>query len=104
MTQSANHVANEQQTIRYRLWMAGQLWAVSAIDAHGVRHSVEVTAGSIFEAAAKALTALTQNGWTEPLDSGTRLEVEVQPPAVAHIVTVFQPATLADNSDNNAPQ
>ena len=84
--------------------MAGQLCAVSAFDAHGIRHCVEVTAESIFEATAKALALLKQNGWTQPVSSGTRLEVEVQPPAVAHIVTVIQPATLADDSDNYEPQ
>ena len=84
--------------------MAGELCVVSVIDAHGVRHSVEVSAESIFEVAAKALAVLKHNGWTQPAGSETRLVVEVQPPAVAHIVTVIQPATLVDESDDNEPR
>jgi hypothetical protein len=64
---------------------------VTATDARGVRHSVEVTAESLFEAAALAVDALRRSSLIEqPPGPGTKLEVEVREPSVKHIVTVAQ--------------
>jgi hypothetical protein len=55
---------------------------VSLTDPKGVRHAVDVTAESLHEAAAMALVVYKQNGWTDPVGSAARLEVEVREPAV----------------------
>jgi hypothetical protein len=56
----------------------------------GVQHSVEVSADSLFEAAALGLGLLQRNGWVDALGPATRLEVEVSEPVVKHEVTVQQ--------------
>jgi hypothetical protein len=70
--------------------MAAQTCTVSVTDSRGIRHSVEITAESLFEAAAMALAAFRKDGWTEPPGPATRLEIEVKPPVVRHTVTVQQ--------------
>ena len=57
-------------------------------------HTVEVSAESLYEAAALGLGELRRNGFLESAPSnGTRLEVEIRQPAVRHIVTVQQTLT-----------
>jgi len=51
---------------------------------------VDVTADSLFEAAATALAIFKKDGWTDPVGSAARLEVEVREPAVTHTVSVLQ--------------
>jgi hypothetical protein len=58
--------------------------------ASGVRHSVEVTADSLYEAAALGLALLRKDGWTEAIAPGTELEVQVRQPAARHTVTLAQ--------------
>ena len=70
--------------------MAIQTCSVTVTDARGVRHTVDVTAESLFEAAALALTTLRSDGWTDPVGPATKLDVEVRPPAVRHSVSVLQ--------------
>ncbi len=56
----------------------------------GVVHSVEVTAGSLYEAAALGLSLLRQDGWVDPAAQGTKLEVQVREPATTHTLSVAQ--------------
>jgi hypothetical protein len=56
----------------------------------GVRHSVEVTAESIYEAAALGVTALKSDGWADAIAPGTELEIQVREPATSHRLTVHQ--------------
>jgi hypothetical protein len=56
----------------------------------GVRHSVEVTAESIYEAAALGVSALKSDGWADAIAPGTELEIEVREPATCHRLTVQQ--------------
>jgi hypothetical protein len=63
---------------------------VSFAGRSGVRHSVEVTAESIYEAAALGVSALKNSGWTDPIAPGTELEVQVREPATSHRLTVQQ--------------
>ena len=63
---------------------------VTLTDVRGVKHSVDVTAESVFEAAAVALAALRHSQWLDTPARASRLEVAVQPPVVRHIVTVEQ--------------
>ena len=63
---------------------------VSFTGPSGVRHSVEVIAESIYEAAALGVSALKNSGWAGTLVPGTELEVEVREPATCHRLTVQQ--------------
>jgi hypothetical protein len=49
----------------------------------------EVTAESIYEAAALGVSALN-SGWVDAIASGTELEIEVREPATRHRLTVQQ--------------
>jgi hypothetical protein len=70
--------------------MAVQTCSVTFIDPPGIRHTVDVLADSLFEAAALGLLALKKDGWTGPVGPATKLEVEVRAPAVKHVVSVLQ--------------
>jgi hypothetical protein len=63
---------------------------VSFTGTSGVRHSVEVTGGSIYEAAALGVSALKSDGWAGAIAPGTDLEVQVREPATCHRLTVQQ--------------
>ncbi len=54
---------------------------------NGVRHTVEVQAESLFEAAALGLAALKHDGWVPPPGKAARLEVFVME-QVKHTVSV----------------
>jgi hypothetical protein len=59
-------------------------------DLEGVRHSVEVTAESVYEASALALAALSKHEWVEKVGPGTRLEIQILEPGVTHLLLVAQ--------------
>ena len=64
---------------------------VTLTDSRGIRHSVEVTAESLFEAGVLAVTAFRKAGWVEEAPGlASRLEIEVREPAVKHTVTLAQ--------------
>ena len=56
----------------------------------GVRHGVDVTADSLYEAAIVSLSLLKKDGWVEPIAPGTRLEIQVRHPATTHSVSLAQ--------------
>jgi hypothetical protein len=56
----------------------------------GAATSVELTANSLYEAAALSLAMFRKDGWTEPVGQGTELEVLVSQPATKHVVTIAQ--------------
>jgi hypothetical protein len=60
---------------------------VSFVGPSGLRHSVEVAAESVYEAAAVGISMLRHDGWTDALALGTKLEVQVREPAVSHTVS-----------------
>jgi hypothetical protein len=70
--------------------MAAKACTVSATDARGLRHSVEVLADSLYEAATLGLRVLRDAGWVDTFGPMTRLELQVRTPAVTHQVTVQQ--------------
>jgi hypothetical protein len=51
---------------------------------------VQVTAESIYEAAALGVSALKNGGWVDAIAPGTELEIEVREPATCHRLTVQQ--------------
>jgi hypothetical protein len=60
---------------------------VSVADIEGVEHSTEVTAASLYEAVAAALTSLRKDAWVGEIGRGlTTVKVEVQQPPVTHEV------------------
>ena len=70
--------------------MALQTCTVSFTGPSGVRHSVEVTAESIYEAAALGVSALRKGAWADAIAPGTELEIQVREPATCHRLTVRQ--------------
>jgi hypothetical protein len=56
----------------------------------GIRHSVDVTAESVYEAAALGVSALRASGWADAVALGTELEVQVREPPTCHRITVQQ--------------
>ena len=70
--------------------MALRTCTVSFAGPSGVRHSVEVTAESIYEAAALGVSALKNSVWTDAIAPGTELEIQVREPATCHRFTVQQ--------------
>jgi hypothetical protein len=63
---------------------------VSFTGASGTRYSIEVTAVTLYEAAALGLSQLRKAEWGEVIAPGTKLHVQVKAPAVAHELTVLQ--------------
>jgi hypothetical protein len=63
---------------------------VSFTGTSGVRHSVDVTAESVYEAAALGVSALRRNGWADAVALGTELEIQVREPPTCHRITVHQ--------------
>lgn len=68
--------------------VAVRLCTISFKSATGISHSVEVEAGTLYEAAGLGLARLKKDGWVEGLGPGTRLEIAVREPATHHIITV----------------
>jgi hypothetical protein len=63
---------------------------VSFIGQRGVRHSVEVTADTLFEAAAQAVDMFKQSEWADVIGPSTELSVAVKHPETTHLVTLAQ--------------
>lgn len=70
--------------------MALRTCTVSFVDYRGIRHSVDVTAETLFEAAAAGIAAMNQSEWCEGIGPGTPVDVEVRAPAVKHQLTLLQ--------------
>jgi hypothetical protein len=56
----------------------------------GVRHSVDVTAESVYEAAALGLSLLRRDEWANQIAPGTPIEITACEPATSHIVSLAQ--------------
>jgi len=60
---------------------------VSVSDIRNIEHSVDVTAETLYEAAAAALSALQNDNWVEEIGQGpTKVSIMVQQPAIRHEV------------------
>ena len=51
----------------------------------GIRHSVDVTAESVYEAAALGVSALRKSGWADAVALGTELEIHVREPPTSRV-------------------
>jgi hypothetical protein len=60
------------------------------MDSAGIRHSVEVAAESLYEAAALAVNEFRRHPWTEGMEPGavTRLAVSVNAPEMTHELSI----------------
>jgi hypothetical protein len=63
---------------------------VSFKDVRGIRHSAEVEADSLYEAAVLGVRRLNEDPWREPIGPATVLEVEVRNPGTVHALTFQQ--------------
>jgi hypothetical protein len=70
--------------------MALKLCAVSFTDLRGIRHTADVEAESLYEAAVQGIRRLYQDPWIERIGPGTKLEVEVREPSARHVLSVDQ--------------
>lgn len=63
----------------------GRTCRVSFVDAKGTKHTAEVVADSLYEAALSGLKAIS-DGWDEEPEAGTPNTVSIVPPE--HVVTL----------------
>jgi hypothetical protein len=63
---------------------------VSFVGPSGIRHSVEVEAETLYEAAVLAVTRFRQDIWGEAVTASTTLDVEVREPSTQHSLTLQQ--------------
>jgi len=63
---------------------------VSFRGASGIRHSIDVEAETLYEAAVMAVTRFRRDIWGEAVAAGTTLEVEVREPSTKHSLTLQQ--------------
>jgi hypothetical protein len=56
----------------------------------GMRHSVDVTAESVYEAVALGVSTLRESGWADAVALETELEIQVREPPTCHRITVHQ--------------
>ena len=61
---------------------------VSFTGPSGVCHSVDVTAESVYEAAALGLSRLRSDEWADQIAPGTPIEITVREPATTHTVSL----------------
>jgi hypothetical protein len=71
-------------------FVAVRACVVSFTGVSGIRHSVEVTAESLYEAAVLAVTRFRQDIWGEAISSGTKLDIEIRDAATTHSITLQQ--------------
>jgi len=64
--------------------------SVSFRGVSGIRHTVEVEAETLYEAAVIAVSRFRQDIWGEAVASGAVLEVEVREPSTKHSLTLQQ--------------
>jgi hypothetical protein len=77
--------------------VAARTCVVSFKGPSGIVHSVEVSADSLYEAAAIGLSMLRQDGWVDQVAPGIELDVQVRAPVTTHTVTVAQISRWCDS-------
>ena len=63
---------------------------VSFKDARGIRHSADVEAESLYEAAVLGVRRLNDDPWTERIGPSTVLDIEVREPSTKHALSLQQ--------------
>jgi hypothetical protein len=67
-----------------------RICTVSFADVRGIRHTAEVQAESLFEAAILGVRTFRGDPWVEHVGPATVLDVEVREPAARHAITMMQ--------------
>jgi hypothetical protein len=67
-----------------------RICAVSFADGRGIRHTVEVQAESLFEAAILGVHTFRGDPWIEHVGPAMVLDIEVREPAAKHAITMMQ--------------
>jgi hypothetical protein len=70
--------------------VAGRACSVTFTGVSGIRHTVDVEAETLFEAAVVAVSRFRKDIWGEAIASGTELRVEVRDPPTKHSLTLQQ--------------
>jgi hypothetical protein len=70
--------------------MATRVCLVSFVDSRGIRHSVEVEAESLYEAAVLGIRRLNEDAWADKIGRATVLDIEVRNPATKHAISLQQ--------------
>src|SRR4051812_19686507 len=70
--------------------MAPKTCTVGFVGPSGIRHSVEVEAETLYEAAVLATCRFRKDIWGEAVANGTRLDIDIREPATKHSVTLQQ--------------
>ena len=78
--------------------------AVSFTDLRGIRHTAEVEAESLYEAAVPGVRRLNQDPWRERIGPGTKLEIEIREPSAKHSITVEQVERWLAGATRNPPE
>src|SRR5712675_680980 len=82
-------------------FLAVPLCSVSFTDAGGFRHSVEVQAESLYEAAVLAFRAFKKAQWIEHIAPSAPLEISVHAPVAKHTLTLRQVESWIDGSSKS---
>jgi hypothetical protein len=75
--------------------------SVSFKDERGIRHTVEVEAESLFEAAILAVRAFRKAEWITNVGPAMPLDIEVRAPVTRHTITLIQVQRWLDGSVNS---
>lgn len=82
---------DEQKTnVLPSLFVAVRACSVSFKGVSGIRHTVDVEAETLYEAAVIGVSRFRQDIWGEVVASGAVLEVEVREPSTKHSLTLQQ--------------
>ena len=84
---TAGRIKSEYATIQA---VPLRICAVSFADVRGIRHTVEVQAESLFEAAILGVRTFKGDPWIEHVGPATVLDIEVREPAAKHAITMMQ--------------
>ena len=63
---------------------------VSFQDARGIRHTTQVEAESLYEAAVLGIRRFREDPWLEAVGSGTVLDIEAREPGTRHALSLQQ--------------
>ena len=81
--------------------MPRSVCSVSFKDERGIRHTVEVEAESLFEAAILAVRAFRKAEWITNVGPAMPLDIEVRAPVTRHTITLIQVQRWLDGSVNS---
>jgi hypothetical protein len=81
--------------------VAERTCTVSFTDTRGIKHSVDVTADSLFEAAVLGVKVLRAGEWNDPPAQTAVIEVEVRNPSVRHTVSLVHISRWLNGTSNS---